>query len=749
MVDELGKITMMGGIDAHKAGVNAVSGWTGTLIAGYGLFYFSHDRTGAEDSGSSEALTGDNYLAIYDGNDGQVWIYSEAVDDAGGTGWDDKLVTGGGVIDIGSSNTTTAQVNYYVVDGTLRVCDGLHTNSNTPQWYGYIKRIHFPGLTPGGSVDSYDGWFAKDQEIAAPTTGLVSEINEGILGTTSAGDATTLTDDAGSGAFANFTAAQIDGKGYIAYNHDTNTSAVIEERDNANSLGTASTDDWYPGNSETYTIHPAAGTGWNIFITAVGSGGNWAAEDYELATTFIYDGNQESLPFETGGGFTLVSNGYPKATVMVTSPYNPRITGGRAYYRIADSSDDWKLLLDIDLYKGTQGSGEGGWRGWTLIDGGATADAVSILMDNDGDARMVTQDLVNTYEVLNEYSAVYGLPSFTSSLIASYKTSVVANRMTYIGDALIKSPVNKFDTFPLSRILETSVRDGDEIIKLEAYADRILVFKKHKLELLNVSQEIEFLEDTFMHKGVSHPAATCKTDFGIAWVNNFGCYLYDGQKVNNLLEKQGRQIIKEGLWSTFTALEPMIGYIPKKRQLLIANDVTTTGDGAAYLYDLVTQSWVKGAAGTITSEDKTNFVTDWDGDLIYAHTTGTVVKWDDASDTSAGLVITTKDIDFGNPGQKKTVYKVLVTYKTADSGTVTSNVQLDYGVDGDHLFPYDFTVPELPAANGWETATMIPDVPSEASNIRSIRIRFATDGTVPVGFEINDISIVYRLKGVR
>lgn len=41
-----------------------------------------------------------------------------------------------------------------------------------------------------------------------------------------------------------------------------------------------------------------------------------------------------------------------------------------------------------------------------------------------------------------------------------------------------------------------------------------------------------------MHKGVSHPAATCKTDFGIAWVNKLGCYLYDGQKVHNLLEKK-------------------------------------------------------------------------------------------------------------------------------------------------------------------------------------------------------------------
>ena len=43
----------------------------------------------------------------------------------------------------------------------------------------------------------------------------------------------------------------------------------------------------------------------------------------------------------------------------------------------------------------------------------------------------------------------------------------------------------------------------------------------------------------------------------------------------------------------------------------------------------------------------------------------------------------------------------------------------------------------------------MPDVPSEAKNIKSIRLRFATDGTVPAAFEINDVSIVYRLKGIR
>ena len=368
---------------------------------------------------------------------------------------------------------------------------------------------------------------------------------------------------------------------------------------------------------------------------------------------------------------------------------------------------------------------------------------------------------VETYDLLNSHSQT------DVSLDAKFKTAVVANRMTYIGnvqvtsedgeeivlgDAMLKSAVNKFDTFPISRKIEASVNDGDEIVKLEEYADRILKFKKKKMHLINISQEIEFLEDTFMYKGVSHPSAVCKTDFGIAWINSFGCYLYDGQKVINLLEDKGKQTIKESDWETFTANTPMIGYTPKKRQLFIVDDNTATGSGTAFIYDMVTQSWVKGAVTTVASNKLTNFIVDWNGDLVYSSVIGSVVKWSDASNNNDGLVIKTKDIDFGFPGVRKKIYKVLITYQ---SGNNTTNVQVDYDVNGGTTFPYDFengtnfSSTELLPANGWQVAELKPDVPSEADDIKSFRLRFATDGTVPGEFEINDISIIYRIKKIK
>ena len=365
-----------------------------------------------------------------------------------------------------------------------------------------------------------------------------------------------------------------------------------------------------------------------------------------------------------------------------------------------------------------------------------------------------------------------------------FKTAVVVNRVVYVGnvqktdlkgqvivedDAMYKSSVNKFDTFSSLRKIEASIRDGDAIVKIEEYADRILQFKKNKMHLINVSQDIEFLEDTFLHKGVSHPSSVCKTDYGITWANNLGCYLYDGQKVTNLFEKSGRQIIKENEWAKFltaskngtsAALTPMVGYLPKKRQIIIFDDIdnNSTQDPRMYLYDMVTQSWVKGANDGTRLIDiaKTNFVIDWDGDLIYAHTTdqGTFVKWDDAGDATDAILLNTKDIDFGQPAVRKKVYKVYVSYRGDGSA-----VNIRYGVDGetDNSSPdtYQFNSSDTPlvdkssAANleSWHKAELIPTTSSQANNINSFRLFFK--GTAGHTFEINDISIVYRTKSVK
>jgi hypothetical protein len=354
----------------------------------------------------------------------------------------------------------------------------------------------------------------------------------------------------------------------------------------------------------------------------------WWDNDFqylEVAMSTLYDDSEQESQLSVYGTplaiEDMLSTGNLDLDDIVITPYvytsasntfgstYPRVTGFKIYIRRSGpngGTGDWYLFMQISIKEGAkipEISDE--YSMW-----------YSALTSNDAWVSSWANGATT-----EDYHSFPSISTFLSESLVSdaneeinvdgYKTAVVANRMVYIGnikqggvvygDKMIKSPVNKFDTFPESRTIEASVRDGDEIVKLEEYADRILQFKKNKMHLINISQEIEFLEDTFMHKGVSHPAATCKTDFGIAWVNKHGCYLYDGQNVVNLLEKDGMQIIKESDWESFTTDYSAIGYIPKKRQLLIIDSVNSEySSGNRYLYDMVTQSWVK--------SEKTNII---------------------------------------------------------------------------------------------------------------------------------------------
>ena len=476
------------------------------------------------------------------------------------------------------------------------------------------------------------------------------------------------------------------------------------------------------------------------------------------------------------------------------------MTGARIYYRVADSPDYWKLLIDLSMRDGARAGLLDAYADWTAVtmpelyweNWYATWDGLADATDDTGDRweDMATPSFHSTFtsagtylqaeqvvvnpDTVNIYEILSGVSQDENTLDAKFATAVVANRVVYIGnlqtknctnqdtvygDAMIKTPVNRVDMFPLDRMIEVSVRDGDEIVKLETYADRLLQFKKKKMHLINISQEVEFLEDTYMHKGVLHPAAVCKTDFGIAWVNRQGCYLYNGESITDLLEKGGRQIIKESDWLSFTTDNSIIGYVPKKRQLIVLKDCTATSTGDIYLFDMVTQSWTKGDSKFTDSKIQTNFVTDWNNDLVHVHTSGTATpnKWSDTSVASgSNFSLKTRDIAFGQPAVRKKVYKVYVSYK-GDGTTVTIN----YSVNGDTdtVAPFYRTTADgssdktnsdtTPLLNvgtdDWVSAELKPV--SSISNVYSFQLIFG--GTAPADFEINDISIIYRMKSIK
>ena len=165
-----------------------------------------------------------------------------------------------------------------------------------------------------------------------------------------------------------------------------------------------------------------------------------------------------------------------------------------------------------------------------------------------------------------------------------FKTAVLHNRRIYVGnvrvekqdgsvetlsDTMLKSEAGQFDKFTDRGRIDVAVGDGEDIIKLETYADRILEFKNRTLHIINASGKSEFLEDSYKFKGVPNPQSVARTDYGVAWANEFGCYLYDGREIHDLLEEGAVRKVKQSTWSAFMTVNALVGYSPTKRQILV------------------------------------------------------------------------------------------------------------------------------------------------------------------------------------
>jgi len=449
------------------------------------------------------------------------------------------------------------------------------------------------------------------------------------------------------------------------------------------------------------------------------------------------------------------------------SEWNPRITGVKLYMKDIHNLEDkvWKPQIEYDFLDGVA----------RVIRTGHEED---ILFDDDdryicyiGREYMLEPNLVGNFETET------GISFDEKSVSSQYKTATVANGRVYIGnvnvkmikqerivrmgDTIIKSPFNKFDIFPLSNRIDIAVNDGDHIIKLENFNDRLLCFKEETLYIINISQDIEFVEGVYKHRGVQHPAQVFKTDFGIAWANRLGVFLYDGRNVINLTEKQGQKLID---WPSEigSSETPMVGYTPKNRQIIVCEDNSTAGV-YVWIYDIDTRSWVRGTNDTghrYFDVVKTNFVIDHNEDLIFATVpsgtgageTHTFLNWVDSPQIADGFDIKTKEIDFGNPAARKKVYAIHVTYKAnADSAAVvTLEAQTASGYTA---YAFSATTSTLyvgqtldTTSNVWKTAILKPS--SSINNIYSAYVKI-TGTDVPATFAINDISIVYRIKPVK
>jgi hypothetical protein len=357
-----------------------------------------------------------------------------------------------------------------------------------------------------------------------------------------------------------------------------------------------------------------------------------------------------------------------------------------------------------------------------------------------------------------------------------FRDAVVMNRRIYYGnvellyekqegetyplrqlhqDRVYKSLVNKPDIIPSTNYIDVITNDGDEITALETYADRLLVFKNDSMLLVNATRDVEYLEDTYIHKGVWGYSAVEKTDNGIAWANENGAYFYDGEKVVELSYKK----IDQGEWNTAISTKPFVLYEPKNRHLIVSSSNNTSN---GWICDLDKVSWAK-LVGYKTN-DSTNMVIyddliqygvfgDHDGDggggtahVLYFKK----ISFDKTATVSGNPIIkfNTKDIIFDSSGQRVDLKKVYVTY----SGT-PGDMDIRYRTNGQTTsrnFGSNYNAWGAAGSN-LNTVQFVPATKSEAKDVHSVKLLFNDSGATNVGmnFELHDISIVYRARKVK
>jgi hypothetical protein len=427
---------------------------------------------------------------------------------------------------------------------------------------------------------------------------------------------------------------------------------------------------------------------------------------------------------------------------------NKRITGARIYWKL-NSLDDNYLIGELDfINNGFKWFPDGETISYDFENTSSTEPPV---LNNTVIAKGIlpaSANFIDTYKNINGFSA-------NAEFINSrYKAVCVHGRRAYIGnikrptgpsqpDTMVKSVVNKFDVFPEnSGEVDVVVRDGESIIELETYADRILQFKEKTMYIINVSENVEYLEDTYRNKGILKWWHATKTDMGIAWFNMFGVYFYDGKGVTNLLEKDGMRLLDASTWETFISTSPaeaQIGYIPKKRQLLIKNN-----SEHVYIFDFVLRAWMYGDTAINKTTKMTNFALK-DEELIYITdpaATSKIWKWN-PSPLAPAFHYQGRDDDFGSPGIRKKIYKVYISY-TSGAGALPT---VTYGVNGEDPTNAVSTGSFSINQPKWTQATFT--FASDTNSCYSFQLQI--DGTIanPADFEINDITIIHRIKSIK
>ena len=228
--------------------------------------------------------------------------------------------------------------------------------------------------------------------------------------------------------------------------------------------------------------------------------------------------------------------------------------------------------------------------------------------ENDGVKKVGEEDWTawsgNTAEIIFEKPPIYsnywiesGYMEGVEEINARWKFAATCGSQTYIGN--VQQPIDNdvsMTEWNNGKILKTTIGTpggfadnnyidlelgGDYITHMLSQGDRLFIFTRAKLIVINVAQETEFLEDEFKGYGVSGPGQVAEMDNGFAFINGAGPHIFTERTG---FEYIGRQLSSQTYWNPGTA---RVLWEPIRRNLFFfpyANPIL--------LYNIDLKSWV-------------------------------------------------------------------------------------------------------------------------------------------------------------
>ena len=269
-----------------------------------------------------------------------------------------------------------------------------------------------------------------------------------------------------------------------------------------------------------------------------------------------------------------------------------------------------------------------------------------------------------------------------------WKASAVINDITFYGnvrtsdenDQTVRersrvyfSPIFQPDVINFSAYKDFGRLDGDEIVALVGYLDRLFVLKDRHTYVYNVqagSAANWYLENEFKGYGISSGNAFAATPYGLI--------VADDNQIS-LMTPSGVQELSypiRSAWQGLTKDRPVVGYSSKQKEVYITHD-SEASDVAFHVFNFETSSW---SYFNSAETNISNMVMGSNMEPVFLAKTGShahLRELNGSTGFSTAATIKTKRFDFGNPEDKKRFGLFHITYKSS-----SQNVTVNFYIDG-------------------------------------------------------------------